>query len=221
VPGLAGNRVLRDLKRELGKLGYTVGAPHQVDTADYSVPQRRLRCVLIASRRGVPPLLPTPSSPDDARETVASAIRDLPRLLSGWRSRKDPLHFAREHKEIALKRLKHIPKDGGSRASLPARLRLKCHTEDNSFPDVYGRMAWKDVAPTLTTGCTDLTRGRYAHPRDDRAITLREAARLQTFPDNYYFSGSPGDIATQIGNAVPIRFIEELAPSLRASLRKS
>jgi DNA (cytosine-5)-methyltransferase 1 len=81
---------------------------------------------------------------------------------------------------------------------------------------VYGRMRWEDVAPTLTTGCTDVTRGRFAHPRDDRAISLREAARLQTFPDSYRFAGSAKAIAAQVGNSVPVRFIEALAPVLRA-----
>ena len=80
-------------------------------------------------------------------------------------------------------------------------------------------MKWEDVAPTLTTGCTDITRGRFAHPEDDRAITLREAARLQTFPDNYKFDGNPSKIATQIGNAVPMKLVEALAPALRCALR--
>ncbi|MEI9987025.1 MAG: DNA cytosine methyltransferase [Aliidongia sp.] len=77
-------------------------------------------------------------------------------------------------------------------------------------------MRWDDVAPTLTTGCTDVTRGRYAHPRDDRAITLREAARLQTFPDVYRFAGNRSQIAEQIGNAVPLEMIRRLVFALNA-----
>jgi DNA (cytosine-5)-methyltransferase 1 len=80
-------------------------------------------------------------------------------------------------------------------------------------------MKWDDVAPTLTTGCCDITRGRFAHPRDDRAITLREAANLQTFPKSYAFVGSIKQIEAQIGNAVPVEFIKSLASSLRAVLR--
>jgi DNA (cytosine-5)-methyltransferase 1 len=79
-------------------------------------------------------------------------------------------------------------------------------------------MKWEDVAPTLTTGCTDVTRGRFAHPYDDRAISLREAARLQTFPDSYRFAGSAKHIAVQIGNSVPVRFIEALVPVLRTAV---
>ena len=108
----------------------------------------------------------------------------------------------------------HIPKDGGSRFSLPPELELKCHKNKKGYPDVYGRMKWDDVAPTLTTGCTDITRGRFAHPRDDRAITLREAALLQTFPVNYKFAGNSSQIAAQIGNAVPVKMVEAIAINL-------
>ena len=79
-------------------------------------------------------------------------------------------------------------------------------------------MGWSDVAPTLTTGCTDITRGRFAHPRDDRAITPREAALLQTFPPEYKFKGSISDIQMQIGNAVPVRLVEALAPTFHVAL---
>ena len=157
-------------------------------------------------------------TPAGHRISVREAIGDLPRLASGQADSDDALHFARKHQPIALERLRHIPKNGGSRTALPDLLRLECHRDHRGHPDVYGRMRWEEVAPTLTTGCTDLTRGRFAHPRDDRAITLREAARLQTFPDNYQFSGSAKAIAAQVGNSVPVRLIEELAPALREAL---
>ena len=80
-------------------------------------------------------------------------------------------------------------------------------------------MSWDRVAPTLTTGCTDVTRGRFAHPSQNRAITLREAARLQTFDDSYEFEGTFSDIAIQIGNAVPVRLIQEITPVLRSCIR--
>lgn len=79
-------------------------------------------------------------------------------------------------------------------------------------------MKWRDVAPTLTTGCTDITKGRFAHPRDNRAITLREAACLQTFPRRYRFAGHATDIATQIGNAVPVKLVKSLLPPVRKIL---
>jgi len=223
VPGLATARfasVLSELRRRLEKIDYTIGNPEMADAADYGVPQRRQRCILIASRAGVPPGLPAPPTPTGKRKVVRGAIADLPRLKAGESDPNDPLHFSRRHLEITLRRLSHIPKDGGSRCSLPKNLVLTCHREHSGHPDVYGRMWWNRVSPTLTTGCTDVTRGRFAHPEDDRAITLREAARLQTFPDSYWFEGNHSEISTQIGNAVPVRLIEEIVPCLRASLRR-
>ena len=221
VPGLTRKRfepILAELRVGLTQIGYVVGEPQELDAADYGVPQRRLRCVMLARRGTAPPPLPGPTTPAGHRISVREAIGDLPRLASGQADSDDALHFARVHQAIALERLRHIPKNGGSRTALPEQLRLECHRGHRGHPDVYGRMRWEEVAPTLTTGCTDLTRGRFAHPRDDRAITLREAARLQTFPDNYVFSGSAKAIAAQVGNSVPVRLIEELAPALREAL---
>jgi DNA (cytosine-5)-methyltransferase 1 len=221
VPGLTRRQfapLLEELYSGLSVLGYIVGGPQEIDAADYGVPQRRLRCVLVAGRGVAPPALPAPLTPAGHRVCVQEAIGDLQALKSGEADLRDPLHFAREHKPIALERLRHIPKDGGSRECLPERLRLECHRDRRGHPDVYGRMRWADVAPTLTTGCTDVTRGRFAHPRDNRAITLREAARLQTFPDSYSFAGSAKAIAAQVGNSVPVRLIQALAPVLREGL---
>ncbi|HVT16138.1 MAG TPA: DNA cytosine methyltransferase [Thermoanaerobaculia bacterium] len=221
VPGLTRRRfalILTKLRSGLTKLGYVVGEPQELDAADYGVPQRRLRFVMLARQGAAPPPLPEPTTPAGHRIDVISAIGDLPALSSGEADADDPLHFAREHQAIALERLRHIPKNGGSRNVLPERLRLECHRDRRGHPDVYGRMRWQDIAPTLTTGCTDVTRGRFVHPRDDRAISLREAARLQTFPDTYRFAGSAKHIAAQIGNSVPIRFIEALTPVLRRAL---
>lgn len=138
---------------------------------------------------------------------MRSGVRseDLETLSSGENSHLDPYHFARKHTQIALKRMQYIPQNGGDRFSLPPELILPCHKGKKGYPDVYGRMYWDDVAPTLTTGCTDVTRGRFMHPADNRAITLREAARLQTFPDSFIFAGNSGSIAQQIGNAVPVQ----------------
>lgn len=223
VPGLTRTKfapILTKLKAELGRLGYVVGEPRALDAADFGVPQRRLRCVLLARRGGEPPALPTPTTPAGRRVTVRRALDGLPSLASGEACEDDELHFARVHQAIALDRLRLIPKNGGSRSALPAHLQLACHQAHTGHPDVYGRMRWDDVAPTLTTGCTDVTRGRFAHPEDDRAITLREAARLQSFPDRYRFAGGSKQIEAQIGNAVPVGLIAALAPTLRASIRE-
>ena len=220
VPGLSAPRFKRlreKLAIGLQKQGYRLGTAKRLDAADFGVPQRRMRCIMLASKGHMPPELPQ-STVEGIQPTVRTAIEDLQSLKSGEADPTDNLHFARNHRPVALARLKHIPKDGGSRDSLPDDLQLECHKGHKGHPDVYGRMSWDSVAPTLTTGCTDVTRGRFVHPRDDRALTLREAARLQTFPDDYRFLGSSKEVATQIGNAVPVRLIEQLAPTLRSAL---
>jgi DNA (cytosine-5)-methyltransferase 1 len=211
VPGIAANGPIDQLRCDLGKLGYKLGEPRVVNAADCGVAQRRERCIMVAAKEHGRIDLFYSSIQKHEPKSVADLIRHLPTLSSGERDATDPLHFSRQHHPITLERLKHIPKNGGSRSSLPLRLQLECHKgRDGDFPDVYGRMKWDDVAPTLTTGCTDLTKGRYAHPRDDRAITLREAALLQSFPPDYKFCGNSGQIARQIGNAVPVEMIKAL-----------
>ncbi len=211
--------LLNQLKTDLTSLDYGFSEPVEVDAADYGVPQRRSRCIMMAKLGGAPPKIPVPTTPSGKRVTVGAVIRNLPKLISGGADKEDKLHFARHHAEITLKRLDSVPKNGGSRDMLPKDLQLTCHVDHKGHPDVYGRMKWDDVAPTLTTGCTDVTKGRFAHPEDSRAISLREAARLQTIPDTYVFCGSASDIARQIGNAVPVRLVEELAPMLRKAVR--
>ena len=221
VPGLANaevSAVLVNLRHKLKNIGYELSSPSTIDLADYGVPQRRLRCVLFASRPGYSIKFPEPTTPEKLRKSVRMAIGNLAPLASGEKDRDDPLHCARNHRAIALRRMAHIKKNGGDRFSLSAELELACHKGIKGFPDVYGRMWWDRVAPTLTTGCTDITRGRYMHPTQNRAITLREAARLQTFPDSYVFEGNKSQIATQIGNAVPPAFIESLTPTLKRAL---
>lgn len=215
VPGIAISGPIRDLSEKLSDLGYHLSEPRTIDAADCGVPQRRVRCIMLSAQ--------FPSAFERfcgniqvrARVSVLEAIGTLRPLLSGERDPEDPLHFARRHQSVVLERLGHIPKNGGSRSSLPKELQLQCHRgRINDFPDVYGRLSWDDVAPTLTTGCTDVTKGRFAHPRDDRAITLREAAMLQSFSVQYKFFGNSGQIARQIGNAVPVKMVRTLAPLL-------
>jgi DNA (cytosine-5)-methyltransferase 1 len=220
VPGLAARgNLLRRLRRELGS-SYELGEPTKIDAADFGVPQRRVRCIMIAKRGGSPPQLAAPVNSNKVRVTVRQAIGHLRVLRSGEADPDDSLHAARNHQPIALSRLAAIPRNGGSRSSLPRKLVLKCHrgVEAEKFSDVYGRMKWSAVAPTLTTGCTDITRGRFAHPRDHRAITLREAALLQTFPAKYKFTGTITEVQTQIGNAVPVKLVEAIVPTLRKAL---
>lgn len=221
VPGLAAGPhadLLADFRAACGP-SYVFTGPLRVNAADYSVPQRRIRCLLIATRGVRVPSLPPPLTPPGQRVTVRDVIAGLPPLASGESDPEDALHAAREHRPIALARLRAVPKNGGSRDALPESLTLACHTRPTSYPDVYGRMSWDTVAPTLTTGCTDITRGRFAHPDADRAITPREAALLQTFPRRYAFTGGPGVIARQIGNALPFALLRALAPTFRSAIR--
>ena len=223
VPGLASStysNLLAEFQERCGS-EYEFSTPLRVDAADYRVPQRRVRCLLLASRNARAPNLPDAVTPDGSRITVRDAIFGLKRLSSGERDPEDPLHMARSHRPIAIERLRAIPKDGGSRKDLPYSLELQCHKDRDAFPDVYGRMKWDDVAPTLTTGCTDMTRGRFAHPEDDRAITPREAALLQTFPYHYRFAASPKGIAMQIGNAIPFALLKSMTSTFRESIGRS
>lgn len=220
VPGLAspGNKaVFEGLRDGLRDAGYVLSDPRRMDASALGVPQRRVRCVMVGTPDGVSAKSFKAAEVARTSMTVRNAIEDLPALGNGDADPDDALHTARVHSDLVLRRLKHIPHDGGSRSSLPAALELKCHKgRSTSFSDVYGRMRWDGVAPTLTTGCTDLTRGRFVHPSQDRAITLREAALLQTFPRSYRFEGNRTQIAKQIGNAVPVRMVEALLPTLRS-----
>ncbi len=220
VPGLGRQPVFNELADKLTSLGYHLAPLQKIDAADMGVPQRRQRMVLVGVRDS--DLLKQASKISfSQRQTVFDVIGNLPSPPVGIKNvENDVLHYSRRHSAITIERLQHIPHDGGSRDELPEKLQLKCHQDlnKNSFPDSYGRLKWRDVAPTLTTGCTDLTKGRYAHPEEDRAITLREAARLQSFPDNYVFVGNASQIATQIGNAVPPEMMHGIAKTLYSAL---
>lgn len=221
VPGLESSDAFGGFTEWLKNVaGYEISKTLRIDAAELGVPQRRTRMVLIAVKN-----ISLKIAMDIVRlerETVWTTISDLPEPPIGRPSDgADQLHFARKHSALNIQRLENIPLDGGSRHSLPLELQLACHKnkKKSSFPDTYGRMQGHDVSPTLTTGCTDITRGRFAHPIQNRAITLREAARLQTFPDDYVFSGNSAQISTQIGNAVPPKMMAEIARSLIKALK--
>lgn len=224
VPGLnqgKNKEVLDELVNSLRyELGYTVLQPMVVDAVNYGVPQFRKRLILLCSRNDA--ILSIPETTHAPRKeakllgkakwrTVQDAFEGISRLASGQKSKFDPLHQARNHGQLNLERMKHIPKNGGSRRSLPEHLQLTCHKNSAGHNDVYGRMDFRKPSNTLTTGCTNFTKGRFAHPRANRAITPREAARLQTFPDTYHFVGNYDQISTQIGNAVPVALAEVFA----------
>ncbi|WP_168232188.1 DNA cytosine methyltransferase [Pseudomonas veronii] len=223
VPGLASTNIFDEFTSWLkNTAGYDVSNPMRIDASELGVPQRRSRMILVAAK-GVP-LKEATNIVRSARKTVGETIKNLPTPPIGRPSAgTDPLHFARKHSSLNIERLQNIPINGGGRESLPLHLQLACHRDKkkSSFSDTYGRMCWEDVAPTLTTGCTDITRGRFGHPIQHRSITLREAARLQSFPDDYIFEGNASQIATQIGNAVPPQMMRSIANSLKAALQSN
>lgn len=189
-----------------------------IECQDYGVPQMRRRLVLMASRIG-PVKIPSPTyGPSSGKRysTVRDWIHGLPRLRAGQTSSRDPVHRAAKLSELNLKRIGATP-TGGSRLDWPSDLALKCHTrrekQNPSYrghTDVYGRMLWNRPAPALTTRCISLSNGRYGHPTQNRAISAREAACLQTFPRGFQFAGSLVSVARQVGNAVPVALAETL-----------
>ena len=214
VPGLtrvAGFSAYRRFIRVLESLGYLF-AEGTLDAKYFGVPQTRRRYVLIAMRKEQPTL---PERITGVRgqpfATVRDALSHYPPIAAGERHTRIPNHVAASISEKNLLRLRHTPHDGGDRRSWPDELTLNCHRNNNTgHTDVYGRMAWDSPAPTLTGRCHSISNGRYGHPSQDRAISLREAASLQTFRDDYIFYGSNKNVALQIGNSVPVRLAELL-----------
>ena len=180
---------------------------------DYGVPQNRKRLVLIASRY-FKPIIPVGIYGRNKKPyvTVREAIGHYPLIEAGEKDIVIPNHVVSSLSELNLKRIKATPHSGGDRRSWPSELILACHSNGHTgHTDVYGRMAWDKEAPTLTARCYSLSNGRYGHPEQNRAISLREAAALQTFNDEYIFYGNMVSIGKQIGNAVPVKMAEEFA----------
>ena len=181
-----------------------------VNCADYGVPQQRQRLVLLASTLG-PIELVDPMTPEGRRVTVKKAIGDMLPLKAGQVCEDDPLHQASELSPLNLKRIR-ASKPGGTWRDWDESLRAKCHRKKTgkTYPSVYGRMTWNDPSPTMTTQYFGFGNGRFGHPEQDRAISLREGAILQSFPKNYKFvrKGEPiyrKTIGRLIGNAVPVK----------------
>ena len=211
VPGIAavpGYSSYRRFLKTLRDCGYT--CDHGVLNArDFGVPQHRRRHVLLAAR-GSSAKLPYRAYPGSNSLTVRATIGRFPAIDAGDGGSTVPNHYAARLSDRNLQRIRATPPDGGSRRDWPERLTLDCHSRTTGFSDVYGRMWWDRVAPTLTSRCNSLSNGRFGHPEQDRAISLREAAALQTFPDDYEFFGAKNRIACWIGNAVPVAFAEAL-----------
>lgn len=226
VPSIAAFRlknVLPDFVSTLVTHGYKVSYK-VVCCPDYGVPQTRKRLVLLASRFGEIKLIP-PTHKPESYVTVRDTIGNLPPLKAGESDSKDPLHRCGSLTAINQRRIEATPY-GGSWKDWPEELILECHKKKSgkSFGSVYGRMKWDEPSPTITTQCTGLGNGRFGHPEQNRAISVREAALLQTFPLTYRFFSDEEKISLTkasryIGNAVPPRLGEIIAESIKQHIR--
>jgi len=211
VPELAarGRPVFDNFLRGLDRAGYSTSWKI-VNCSDYGTPQSRKRLVLLASRLG-PISVPAGKYAEPSRcRTVRATISDLPPIKSGEVHPSDRLHVAARLSPLNMERVRATPRDGGTKDDWPRRLLLDCHQRESGarYHSVYGRLWWDKPAPTMTTLCNGIGNGRFGHPEQDRAISLREAAMLQSFPKGYEFW--PKDkklhakaVARLIGNAVP------------------
>jgi DNA (cytosine-5)-methyltransferase 1 len=195
-----------------------------VDCERIGVPQKRKRMVLMASKLGSECLsLPEADMPI---ETVRSKIEALPNLKAGQADAEDSLHVACKLSPLNFQRIQaSIP--GGTWRDWPEDLRAPCHRKSTgaTYPSVYGRMEWDKPAPTMTTQCFGYGNGRFGHPEQDRAITLREAAILQTFPPHYAFLDEGEEVSFArlgrlIGNAVPVRLGEIIAETFKSHVAR-
>ena len=217
VPKLQQQEVFVQFKATLESLGYGV-SDAVVNCADYGVPQARNRLVLLAARGRQIAL--APPRPGRNPRTVRQEIGKLPALAAGGASSKDPLHRCSELSPLNLARIK-VSVPGGSWKDWPDDLRTECHSRESGrgYVSVYGRMNWDEPAPTVTTQFYGFGNGRFGHPEQERAISLREGAMLQSFPKGYRFV-KPGDeikmktLGRLIGNAVPVKLGEAIGRSI-------
>ena len=222
VPEIVKEKVFEDFVKNLKDKKYYVNY-YVVDAAKYGVPQRRRRLILLAAKDSEIKII---EQTHKIPVTVRDTIKGLPAIKAGEQSKKDLLHKSNKLLDINLKRIK-CSKPGGTWRDWPKELVLKCHKKQTgkTYSAVYGRMEWDKVSPTITTQFTCYGTGRFGHPTQNRALSLREGALLQTFPKNYEFVKKNQDInmcdtARQIGNAVPPRLGEIIGKSILEYLYK-
>jgi DNA (cytosine-5)-methyltransferase 1 len=189
-----------------------------VESKNYGVPQQRRRLILVASRLGpiaLPEATHGPGTAHPTYSTVRDWIMRFPAIAAGETHAVISNHRAARLSPLNLERVMATP-IGGGRFDWPEELRLTCHLGDyNGHTDVYGRMHWDRPASGLTTRCISLSNGRFGHPEQHRAISVREAASIQTFPDDFEFYGSLNSMARQIGNAVPVTLAQVFGEMFR------
>jgi DNA (cytosine-5)-methyltransferase 1 len=220
VPRVTNHAPYKEFIAALTDLGYCIDA-RRLRCADLGLPQERRRFVLVASRLGEVRLHPTPGK----LQTVREAIGNFPSLGAGEVDPHDPMHKARALTPLNLQRIR-ASRPGGTWADWPHALRAPCHQAATgaSYKSVYARMVWDRPSPTITTQCYNFGTGRFGHPVQDRAITLREAATLQSFPVTYRFVPAGAavefvNVGRMIGNAVPPRLGHFVGKTLLDHLR--
>lgn len=218
VPGLMDQDVFREFVEDLEERSYHVDYK-VVNCAEYGLPQQRNRLVLLASQLGPVKLL-SPKKFKRKTKTVKEAIGKLPAIEAGAIDPKDPLHQSSSLSETNYQRIL-VSTPGGTWRDWPEELVADCHKKKSgkTYPSVYGRMSWDEPAPTITTQFFGFGNGRFGHPEQNRAISLREGAILQSFPKKYKFT-APGEpiskkvLGRLIGNAVPVKLGELIGKSI-------
>ena len=224
VPGLnngSGKEIYNEFLEILEECEFSDVVADLLDAKHFGVPQTRKRFILLASKKGAISL-PIPITDPSQFVTVKECIEKYPEIADGEESENYPNHKARELKSHHKLIVEAVPEDGGSRKDIvDTSILLQCHQDrPDAHRDVFGRMAWDKPAPTLTSRCSDVYSGRFVHPEQNRGISLREAAALQTFDDHYeFFGASITGISRQIGNAVPVKLAEHLGESILNSLK--
>lgn len=199
-----GREYVEEFQRRLRKYTFY---PHFYNSAEYGLAQTRERFIIVGIRNDLPQNFKIPPATTSRPKTIREAIGDLPEPPADYSPH--PTYFNHQLARISAlnaKRFSFVPQGGGWQ-DIPHLFRLECHkrvdTTRGGWPDVYGRLRWDGQCPTITGGFDNFSRGRFGHPKHNRAITAREAARIQGFPDSFRFFGNRGDVRSQIGNAVP------------------
>jgi DNA (cytosine-5)-methyltransferase 1 len=211
--------IFQDFVSTLENIGYYVDYKI-VYAPDYGIAQNRKRLILLASKLGEINLI-LPTCQKHEYLSVKDVIKHLPKLEHGQTDKYDFIHKASKLSELNLKRIKSSKPGGSWKKDWNDELKLQCHKKKSgqTYASIYGRMSWDGIAPTMTTFCTGIGNGRFGHPEQDRAISLREAALLQSFPQDYQFASSVEsvkmrDVSRHIGNAVPPRLGEVIGASI-------
>lgn len=226
VPALSLSPGFELLLKRLRLHGYYVWSG-VVDARNYGVPQTRRRLIVLGSRLGPIRIVDATHIVPSSWRTVRQTIDHLAPLKAGEADQRDPLHVCSRMSNLNLRRIR-ASQPGGSWRDWPASLRANCHQgkRGQRYVSVYGRMTWDAPAPTITTQCFGFGNGRFGHPEQDRAISLREAAMLQTFPEDYQFVSDDqpvriGSIGRLIGNAVPVKLAEIVGKSVHQHLKEA